>query len=236
LIIGLSAVLDDPDDSVRIGAARILGEFGARADGALVPLIKRLEDPDHEVRSAAAEAITKMGAAAVPRLTLLLTDGDARVRAAAVKSLGKMRPEAIRPAYDGLVKTLEDPDVKVRVQAIRSLAMSSRDDHEAINPLARRIFDPFLRGLKHPDVKVRRAVSGALAWTGPAAARDEEAISALIPALDDPDSEVRKNAAVALRAFEGKALRAVPALRKACKDSVEDVRAMARNAIDVITQ
>ena len=98
------------------------------------------------------------------------------------------------------------------------------------------MIDPLLRGLKQSDVKVRRVVSRALEWIGPRASRDDATISALIHALEDPDPEVRKNAAVALRAFEARALRAVPALRKACKDPDADVQDKARNAIDIIVQ
>lgn len=70
--------------------------------------------------------IAKMGPAAVPRLAQLLTDGEAHVRAAAAVSLGRMKPDAIRPALVALVKTLDDPDVDVRTQVSHALAASVR--------------------------------------------------------------------------------------------------------------
>ncbi len=106
----------------------------------------------------------------------------------------------------------------------------------SFDSLARRMIDPLLKGLNHTDVKVRRVVSQVFEWTGPRARRDDETISALIKAPADRDPEVRENAAVALRACEARALRAVPALHRACKDPDADVQSMARNAIDVIVQ
>jgi len=142
----------------------------------------------------------------------------------------------VQPALDALVKSVEDSDLDVCKQAIQALAGFSQDDHEASDSIARRTFDPLTRGLKHQNVNVRRAASRAFAKTGPRAGRDEDAISALAIALNDPDSKVREFAAIALGAFESRALRAVPALLKACEDPVEDVRRMARNALNVIAK
>jgi HEAT repeat protein len=232
---GLTAALDDSDSAVRLQAARSLGRMGERARRALDPLLAHLTDPDEDVRSTATEAISGLGAAAVPPLTRLLGSDDARVRAAAAAALGRVNPaEAIRPALDSLIEALEDSDTKVREQVVRVLAGTSYYDRDAFRRLAPRMADPLLRGLKHPDVAGRRAASYAFEWAGPLCDRDAEIIPALIAALEDPDPEVRKNAAVALRAFEDRALGAIPALKRAAKDVDDSVRSMAGNAISVI--
>ena len=230
---GLTAALADPDAVVRQNAAKSLGTMATRAEQALDPLLQRLGDPDEKVRSAVAEAIGCLGPAAVPRLAKSLAGDNAHIRAVAAKALECEKPAmAIRPWLDALVKALEDPDADVRVQAVQSLALTSSYDREAFRRLAPRMVDPLLKGLK--EIRRRASASRPLEWTAPETGREAESIPALIAALDDPDVEVRKNAAVALRAFGDRAVPAVPALGKACKDPDHDVRAMAANAIDVI--
>jgi HEAT repeat protein len=135
------------------------------------------------------------------------------------------------PALDALVKALDDLDLEVRANSARTLWWVHNYDRESLQPLALRLLDVLLKGLKHPDAKGREIAAQVLALTGPMASSDEDAIPALIAALEDSDATVRASAADALRAYEERAERAVPALRKACKDPVERVRAMARGAI-----
>lgn len=233
---GLSALLSDADATVRECAARGLEKMGRRAGLALDPLLVRLDDPEEKVREAASKAIARLGPVAVPRLSELIGSDKARVRGSVLATLGEMSEvTAVRPLLDSLIKAIEDSDVEVRQQAAQTLARSSYWDSEAFDSAAPRMVGPLLRGLKHQNPKARRVASWVLEWTGPKAHRDEETVPALIATLDDPDAEVRKNAAVALRAFEDRALSALPALHRACKDSNEDVRGMAANAIQVIT-
>jgi HEAT repeat protein len=237
LLAGLTPALADSDADVRQNAARSLGKMGTRAERALDPLLERINDPDENVRSAIAEAIGHLGPVAVPRLAKLLAGDRAHIRATAAAALGHVKPAtAIRPALDAFIKTLEDPDVEVRVQAIQALAWTSSYDRDGFQRLAPRMIDPLLEGLKHRDPKARRAASHAIEWTAPKAQRDIDVIPALIVALHDPDADVRKNAAGALGAFGDRALQAVPALREACKDADDDVQAKAANAIEAISE
>lgn len=233
---GLLAVLADPDAEVRRSAVESLKRVAHGDERALALLVQRLGDEDGRVRAEASEAVAGVGEAAVPSLMEVLAKDDApRTRAAAAKALGSLNPSsAIRPALDLLVKAAADPDAELREQASLAFAAVWYQDPEAFRPYAARLVSPLLESLKHREVAPRRAASRALEWTGPAADRDRDVVPALITALDDPDSKVRMNSAVALRALAHRALNAVPSLHKACKDPERDVRVMARNAIDVI--
>jgi len=79
------------------------------------------------------------------------------------------------------------------------------------------------------NVEIRRfVVGGALLSMGPEA---EPAVPALIDALRDGDSEIRRYAALVLGAIGPRARQAVPALKAALNDDDESVRLAAARAL-----
>jgi len=75
--MALIDTLEDPDRSVRAGAAQALGNIGRYAYPAIPALIRVLKDNDSTVRFHAIEALGKIGPAshpAVPALTAILKE------------------------------------------------------------------------------------------------------------------------------------------------------------------
>lgn len=83
--------LGDRDPDTRVRAAQALGEMRERA--AVGALVRALKDGDRNVRLAAVQALGRIGplaVAAAPALRQVLTEGDARLRDEAGRSLEKI--------------------------------------------------------------------------------------------------------------------------------------------------
>ncbi|MCL6503377.1 MAG: HEAT repeat domain-containing protein [Pirellulales bacterium] len=68
----LMELLDEPNPTVRIHAARALGRMGSEAQPAVPKLVAALEDPEPEVQRAAARALGQMGPAASDAVPALI--------------------------------------------------------------------------------------------------------------------------------------------------------------------
>lgn len=144
-----------------------------------------LEDQSPEVRRTAAESLGKIGApTALPAVLSLLHDPVPVVRATAAQALGRMASPGDEAVIMGLSRALEDPADKVRQAA--ALAIGD------IEPSPRQL-STVADLLRVSDVQVRRAAVRALL------ALDTSQIAPwFLPALDDPDAEVRQGAVAAL--------------------------------------
>lgn len=90
----LLALLKDRESEVRTYAAIALGEIGAAAPSAVLPLAGALKDEAAAVRGASAVALGKMGRKAVAARTALQAaakDADSEVRLAASEALRRVR-------------------------------------------------------------------------------------------------------------------------------------------------
>ncbi|MFF5805513.1 fumarate reductase/succinate dehydrogenase flavoprotein subunit [Streptomyces sp. NPDC012746] len=227
--------LDDPDPGVRAAAVAALGETVPA--GAGPALAARLVDRDPAVRGAAAAALRELlevlpgGPELGPGLRAALAVPDPAVRSAALEAL-----RVLRLGDTGLyAAALADPDVEVRVHAVRALVSV-----DAVSALSAAAGDParevrvtVARGLAavhapapapldpllgDPDPLVRGAALGALARAGcPGRYAD-----AAVAALADPAWQVRAGAAAALSAADPGV--AVAALAGALADANADVR------------
>ncbi|HVP96945.1 HEAT repeat domain-containing protein [Methanoregula sp.] len=175
----LIAGLHDPESEVRWQAAFALGEIGdSRATG---PLVTALRDPDKYVRYGAAYSLAKLewnpetpeerafyfagmqewkaladtGPAAVPALTVALSDRDPGVRRKAVGVLGEIGTSEAVPS---LMQGLADADSEVRWHAVLSAPRCgidplfiprgiSRRPRTAKNPLVAAFLNFLLPGL-----------------------------------------------------------------------------------------
>lgn len=118
----LTALLDDPDPTVRRNAARTLGRIGDAAKSAIPALTARLADPDPPVRQYAARALGWIGPAAastIPELVKLLADPDPVARQGAVAALGDLGP--IAKGELAAVQAMKD-DLDKEVQAAANRA------------------------------------------------------------------------------------------------------------------
>jgi HEAT repeat protein len=112
----LIAALGDPDNNLRAGATRALGEI--RDERSVVPLIAALGDASQEVRARAADALGVIGdARAVEPLAAALRDSDWYVRHDAANSLIEIGTLGVAP----LIAALKDPSPYVRIAAAEAL-------------------------------------------------------------------------------------------------------------------
>ncbi|WP_371525951.1 fumarate reductase/succinate dehydrogenase flavoprotein subunit [Streptomyces sp. NBC_01283] len=226
----LRPFLTDPDPAVRRAAVAALTETVPTGTGPA--LAETLADPDPGVRAAAAASLLELVEVLPPEGDLArglhdaLAQQDALVRATALDVLRALRlGEATSYA-----PALADPDIEVRIAAVRALVSV-----DALDSVARATTDParevrvtVARGLRTPealapllhdaDILVRAAALTALASVGCPAPYDGTAVDALAA----PSWQVRTGAATALSAATPQ--RAVPALTRTLTDPNADVR------------
>lgn len=96
--------------------------FATLGEQGIDPLVAALADPEADVREHAADTLGHLGSPladpAAPRLSLLLSDQDPRVRFAAVSALGQLAPEV---ASGALRRAESSADERVRTVARRLL-------------------------------------------------------------------------------------------------------------------
>ncbi|MFE8011537.1 fumarate reductase/succinate dehydrogenase flavoprotein subunit [Streptomyces antibioticus] len=236
--------LTDPDPAVRRTAVAVLTETLPPGTGQT--LAGALTDPDGEVRAAAAASLRELVETLPPEpalrdaLAAALAEPDPVVRAAALDVLRALRlGDAVLFAGP-----LDDPDVTVRIEAVRALVSvdaveplaGAADDASrevrvsvakalasvasaALAPGARELLSDTLDRLgEDPDALVRGAALGALASAGCPAPLARRAVAA----LSDPAWQVRVGAVTALSVADPGT--AVPVLAKALADTNADVR------------
>ncbi|MCS6864639.1 MAG: HEAT repeat domain-containing protein [Gemmataceae bacterium] len=126
-IEALTFQLTSRDASLRLRAAKALGDLGAVARTAIPALTQVLKDTDHDVRRAAIAAIRAIEPNAVPSEALIraiaedLRDPDPNRRLIAARTLGQIGPAAaiVAPALEAL---RADPDADVRRAAAAAFA------------------------------------------------------------------------------------------------------------------
>ena len=115
-IIHASVALNDEVEDVRARAALSLGQIGRNVEESVLAIIGALSDENSRVRCYALEGLGTIGSQAEPAVpaiaNALKNDPDPSVRAFAAKALGKIRPEAARPA---LLEALGDKSFHVYI-------------------------------------------------------------------------------------------------------------------------
>lgn len=212
--------LRSKDESVRLVAAQRLGDLGPHAVEAVPALVKAMDEPEIEVASAVCTALNRVGHAAIPSLVQIMGDVDAseKIRWYAAEALADLGPDAL----PHLVKAMDAEDVAVRMMAIDSLPRVGIAAETAVpkiteflggtntnltqssvvsfaqiaalsaDPGKSLAFKSLLNAAKSEDAALRRAVVSAFEFMGD---KIGPAIPALKEATQDPDEEVRDNAA-----------------------------------------
>ncbi len=150
-VIPLSIQLNSGNVKIRLQAAKALGQIGPGAEQAIPLLSNAIRDTEtfvpmfHYVDSLAdnaAEALGSIGSAAVSVLLDALKDPDpmAVVRSLAARELGRI-PEAAPQSTEPLIKSLSDPNVSVRVEAIKAIGQLGKGANLAAPELTRLIFN-----------------------------------------------------------------------------------------------
>jgi HEAT repeat protein len=179
-------------------------------DKAVALLVAALSDKYATLRISAIDILGAIKAkTAIPRLTELLRDEDAVVRAAAADALAKMGAEAAA-AVPALIQALADEEVRVRLAAVAALGN--------VDPSPKTV-TVLLNALVEDNSRVRRLCVVTLSR---AARRDKETLAAVVAALQDADPAVRVEAIEAVRqaGVEGKP--AVAALARIVQTGGED--------------
>ncbi|MFD3838188.1 fumarate reductase/succinate dehydrogenase flavoprotein subunit [Streptomyces sp. NPDC058642] len=237
----LRPYLSDPVPAVRREAVAVLTE--ALPLGTGPALAEALRDSAAEVRAAAAASLRELVETLPPEsalrdgLAAALAEPDPVVRAAALDVLRALR----LGDTELFAGSLTDPDIAVRIEAVRALVSVDAAEqlaHAAPAEPSREVRVTIAKSLAtvstgHPveavltaladltedaDALVRAAAYAALGTTGcpgPLTAR-------AVTALDDPAWQVRSGAATALSAADPEV--AVPALAKTLADQNADVR------------
>lgn len=189
----LAALKEDPR-SVRILAADVLGQMGAKAKSAVPHLIKALEDPENSVRVAAIVALGEMGpaakAAAEPLLGAIQAKSkDLLVDAMVASALGRLGPTVIPLLH----KTLEDKMPRRRLAAVYALG--------ELGPAAKEAVPVLVDLLKVKDELSNLMVLQALGKIGKAA---EGTVGAVEPFLKSENPSTRLEAALTLFLIGGR--------------------------------
>lgn len=205
------------------GARAELEKGGAAAVPVLAGLVAR---PDRaKPRFIALELIARLGADAadaVPELIEALDDKNPSLRGFVAMTLGRIG-EAAKPALVALDARLHDRDPVVRVMAALAIWGIARDARTAKSVL--------LDALQSDSPRLRTVAAEAFSELG------ELAVDPLAVSLIDTDPRVRAAAATALGHVGPAARSTIPLLEQAvARDSSEDVRLAARQAIDRITK
>jgi HEAT repeat protein len=236
----VTALRDDKDVEVRLGAAGLLGTFAAklRADNpetfkfdegrdSLATALKGDKSP--RVRAAAATALGRLGGearGAVGILAAALKDPVPATRAAAADTLRRLGPDAYEAMPD-LQQVLQDRSVDRATRVQCALAIGRIGAPEALNALSA-LKDVLGDAKAHADL--RKAVCETLGMLGKEAAGAAPALGAALTALTS-EVEVRRAAVVALDAMGSEGRIALPSLKKALKDDDKYVRCHAMHTL-----
>ena len=132
-VVPLSALLSNPDETLRAVAARALARIGT--EEAAESLANTLNDPSELTRLRMAENLERIGALSVAPLIKTLEEGDQEARVLAARILGYLRAAEARPALRAamLGGTLTD----LRSQATLALGkIGNPDDVPALQKAA----------------------------------------------------------------------------------------------------
>ncbi|TYO92004.1 HEAT repeat domain-containing protein [Desulfallas thermosapovorans] len=176
----LTGTLKNKDGELRLGAAWLLGELGAKE--AIVPLMEALKDEDDRVRREVVTALGKIKdpSTTIPLVELLEKEDSAYVRSGIAEMLGEIGdPIAVQP----LISLLHnEEDVLVLSDAATSLGKIG--DHRAILPL--------IELFNYEDSNLAECVKLALVNMG------QPAVIPLLQSLDHANPLVRERAAATL--------------------------------------
>jgi HEAT repeat protein len=194
---------------LRHGPAEALGRIGATA---VAPLLERLRrEPDAE--DSIFLALERMGPEAEPAIPMLLDALKDQDRHGASRALGRIGPRAVPALLEGL----ESPDCNVRWRATLAL-QETRADPEVLVPI-------FIKLLRDADGNVRQSAAGGLghlAAFGRLGAFSDEAVAALIEALNDRARYAAREAIDSLGWIGPKAQAAVPALTRMLEEEEDN--------------
>lgn len=252
----LVEALKSGDPKARLAAAKALETLDADPEIMRPIMTEALEGADEDTTVAMLHAMAKLGPKIVPRLIAALQ--YPRACRFACHVLGELGPDAA-PATEALAGLLTDPDESTQSEAAFALAEIGPDAAAAVPALQKALDSdgpvrfaaayalgrigvkaikakPALLAQLDGDNKDMALLSAwALAHIHPECPTcQEKALPVLIAGLDESDAKFRRECANGICCFGNAAKGAVEKLKKALKDSDEEVREAAAAALKAI--
>lgn len=213
---GLIEALQDDFMTMRLEAAKALGQIGPPAKSASDKLRTAAADPANEVAEEALTALVKIGPDALPSYRSVFEHERAEVRQRAFLVLEKMEGKAAPFLAAGLAaKNLDS-----RRDAARVLAAMGLKEEVLVAPLA--------QALKDKDQNVRRQSLQALVHVAVGAQR---AVPAILEVLKEKDADMRIAALDLLRQIPGDSEAVVKVVTPFLRDDNEQIRRLATEVL-----
>ena len=190
--------------ATRLRAIKALGKLGSEAASALPALSIVLDDADAKVREAAAASIGQLGPAALASLGSMLSHPDKYIRRHSVWALAKLGPHAV-PLRHRLCLALKDEDPRTASGAAQALGALGELGADSISALA--------EAMRGSNIVLCRLAAKALSQIG------RPSLPTLVSHLRHHDPFVRGESAVALGWMGPKAAVAVPMLLDVLRSS-----------------
>jgi HEAT repeat protein len=244
LVEELVAILKDTTKptAVRASAVSSLGQLGPEARDAVPALIVILNDASERSRAreanyfaTVAKTLGQIGPdarSAVPALVKakgLTTNLDGGTVDSAIDNAIRdiLNPTDPKPkSVAALTRQLRDKDESVRLMAAKALGKHGESARSAVPALT--------EATRDSDADVRRVAAESLGRVRQALGQGEDDVTRLAQELKDKDEAVRLRAAKALGRMGPSAAAAASALSEATKDPDEDVRRVAKAALDKV--
>lgn len=230
---GLAEALRDP--AIRGIAADALGGIGPGARGAAPLLVDALSDPDADFRWTSAVALTRIDSksakAALPMFIEKLKSPDLRARWDTLMYITPMRADAkaCAPEVQKMVErgngvaaatlaAIAGPEAEIAIPVLIYVLADDWDTCESLYQIGKASVPPLLAMLKEEKLKHKHHLT--VKALGMLAPKSPDCLPAVLDALKRGEPKVRRAAADALGALEGKPGKlAIEPLRAALKDS-----------------
>ncbi len=203
--------LKSNETSLRLGAAKALGGFGAKAKDAIPALIENLGHSDPDLRTEVVETLSLIGPDALAPLRESLHFPDAKFREGSARALGALGKAAAAAGPEMLQQLEKESDTATRMALLTALPKLGLPQEQILPPL--------LTALREKDDTLRHAATNALLTLHPAA------VAALIPLLHEPATAER--AAYVLGRYGSAARDAAPAILTLIADQAQPPPAFA---------
>ena len=218
VVLEIIALMRDNDVNVRRCAVEVLNNIKDPRTADV--LINSMKDSDWWVRQIAADALSEIKGKNIQRVFLaMLKNKDEHLRRCAVEFYNKV-PDAA--AYEALVEVLGDEDWWVREKTISALGrlkdkraiphlakMITDEDNKWVVPEAlaeiggSEVIEPLMEFLADESSRVRISAISALGKL-----KDKDTLPYIKELLNDPDEEVRNEAAKTLKDLTGRVFKA----------------------------
>jgi HEAT repeat protein len=208
--------LEDLDPLVRVAVTEAMSIWSLTDVDTLAGLTKLFDDPSEQVKVELSKSLPKLAGATPEVLAglsrFLVESNNAWLQVHAALALGRLGPAAAI-AGPSLLLAAQTGEVIVREQSMRAIVL--------IHPTE--TTQALIAGLKDPSEILRKVASAG--WMKLDVSEiSTEAIAALVEALNDPEVQVRANAAHALARLETLPNEAIPGIVKATADPYDGLR------------